>query len=759
MLDLGTAIGYLMLDTSGFTEGFEKAQKDLDSFKDKSKGAAGHIVGIGSALSDVGGALTTSVTLPLVGAGTAMVKFASDTETAFSQFQAKVGDVTGSMEDYKAVMEDVYRNNYGEDMMDVANAMGLIVTQLGEMDGKELQSVAESAFALRDTFEYDISESIRTVDTLMKNFGLTADEAFDYIVKGQQEGLDYSGEFLDTLNEYSVQFRKLGFDADDMFNILIEGAESGAWNLDKVGDAIKEFSIRVIDGSDTTAEAFQAIGLNADEMYDKFAKGGESAKEAFNETIDALFALEDPMEMNIQGVSLFGTMWEDLGPEVVRQLGDIEGKTLDVTGAMEGLKDVKYNNLEGALGGLARSIQLAGASLGEYFIPYVEEGIEFVNGLVDQFEALDDGTKELIIKIGLVAAAVGPLLLVGGKLITGLGSIIGLLSGAGGITGILSTLSGPVGVAIAAVGLLAAAWATDFDGMREKTSETVGKISEALSELDGTLEGLQQAWDENFLGIQTSTSYILDSIFNAVNTSLDDITMQLGAFGDLFRQDWDSLWQSIEELVPVHTQTIALLTNDGLLNTIMTLVDVGPHFLEEAGNFFSGLPQACQENYEQTEAWFKEHIPWLAYPLEEMGEPFRQAASDAFNHVLQGFQDAWGAIESWIREKTIWLGSQVADWLNIPVRESTGSKGGGFGSHASGLDYVPYNGYKAELHEGERVLTKQENQQYSSKSSPARVYVTVYNTQPIDQNTAKRVSRDIGRETAKELRGRGISIV
>ena len=98
-----------------------------------------------------------------------------------------------------------------------------------------------------------------------------------------------------------------------MFTIFQKGAESGAFNLDKVGDAVKEMAIRVVDGSDTTKQGFELIGLNADEMAAKFAAGGDTAKEAFNQTIDALAALEDPLAQNTAGVDLFGTMWEDLG--------------------------------------------------------------------------------------------------------------------------------------------------------------------------------------------------------------------------------------------------------------------------------------------------------------------------------------------------------------------------------------------------------------------------------------------------------------
>lgn len=223
--------------------------------------------------------------------------------------------------------------------------MALVNKNLGDMSAESLQSTTEAAFALRDTFDYDIAESTRAAKAMMDNFGISGEKAFELIATGAQNNLDYSGEMIDSINEYSIQFGKLGFTADDMFNIFQKGADSGAWNLDKVGDAIKEFSIRAIDGSDSTAEGFKSIGLNAAEMTAEFGKGGESAKKAFSETVKALSSIEDPLEKDAAGVALFGTMWEDLGPDVIAQLGDIENSAYSTEDALEEIQDVKYNDL------------------------------------------------------------------------------------------------------------------------------------------------------------------------------------------------------------------------------------------------------------------------------------------------------------------------------------------------------------------------------------------------------------------------------
>lgn len=183
--------------------------------------------------------------------------------------------------------------------------------------------------------------------------------------------LDYSGELLDSISEYSAQFAKMGMDADDMFNIFQKGAESGAWNLDKIGDAVKEMSIRVIDGSDTTREGFELIGLDADEMAAKFSQGGDAARGAFQQTIAALSELEDPLAQNTAGVDLFGTMWEDLGPEVVTQLSAIGEEAYATAEDMASITDVKYDDLNSVMEELKRNLDLLLIPLGESLIPLV----------------------------------------------------------------------------------------------------------------------------------------------------------------------------------------------------------------------------------------------------------------------------------------------------------------------------------------------------------------------------------------------------
>ena len=340
------------------------------------------------------------------------VSGADNMKQAMNQYIASTGKSSDETERYQNILEDIYANNYGEDFMDIANGMATVEKQLGELDDTKLQEVTESAFALRDIFEYDISESTRAAKALIDNFGIDGQKAMALIATGAQNGLDYSGELLDSISEYSVQFEKLGFSADEMFSIFQTGAETGAWNLDKIGDAIKEMSIRVIDGSDTTREGFELLGLDADTMAEKFAAGGESAREAFDQTIEALAELEDPLAQNTAGVDLFGTMWEDLGPEVVTQLSEISDAAYATAEGMSEITDQKYDDMASVMEEVKRNLELLLIPLGEELLPLLEMLSELLLPLIEELLSplmeILAGLLEPI--IGLIATALQPLI-------------------------------------------------------------------------------------------------------------------------------------------------------------------------------------------------------------------------------------------------------------------------------------------------------------------------------------------------------------
>ena len=310
--------------------------------------------------------VSTTMTAGLAAMGTgaiAATKYLADLggewQTATNQVAASTGAAGKELEGLRDVMEDVYAAKYGDSVADVGDAVAMVNRNMANLDQNGLTAATEGALALRDAFEYDVAESTRAAEAIRKNFGSSAEEAFSLIAAGAQNGLDYSGELIDTINEYSSQFAKLGFDADGMFNILQAGADGTAWNLDKVGDAIKEFSIRAIDGSDSTVEAFTSLGYNAENIMATFAAGGEGANDAFFDVLDTLMAVDDQVERDALGVALFGTQWEDLGVEAMEAMANASQAAYDTGDALEQINQVKYNDLDSAIQGIGRQIEVA----------------------------------------------------------------------------------------------------------------------------------------------------------------------------------------------------------------------------------------------------------------------------------------------------------------------------------------------------------------------------------------------------------------
>lgn len=529
----------------------------------------------GDAFTSAGETLTKSVTAPLAAVGTAAIKFSSDSQNAFQQFAAATGTATDEMGKYKDMINNVYKDNFGESINDVAEAMATVNQNMSYLDDSALQRCTEYAYTLSDTFGYDVAESTRAADTLIKNYGVSAREAFNLIAQGAQSGMDYSGEMIDSINEYSVQFKKLGLDAEDMFSIFANGAQNGAFNLDKVGDAVKEFSIRAIDGSDTTKQGFEALGMDAAKMAEKFGAGGDTAKEAFNEVIKGLASMDDPVAQSTAGVNLFGTMWEDLGPQVITSMSTTSDAIDKNKESVEELVNVKYDTLSGALGGLWRTIQVDVLQpIGNQLIPYVTKGINAIQKFTDKWNKLGPATQKTIVKFAAVAAAAGPVLLGFGKVSTGIGtlvsdtgkigSVLKKLTGASGFSGLAKVMTGPFGIAAAAVAATALLIYKNWDRIAPILQKIGDRFVEFWQTVKPQLEPFIEFVEKIASYLKETFGPVVEEIFNfagefivgtfdTIGVAIDALlTMFEGIISFLsgvFKTDWESVWNGCKEFV------------------------------------------------------------------------------------------------------------------------------------------------------------------------------------------------------------------
>lgn len=243
------------LETKSNNTDLSKIKKEMDGVKssaDELRSA------VGDALKEA-----TATATAIGGAVTGAIVSANGEQKALNSLQAQAGLTAEEMTKYKDVLEDVYKGNFGESQEEVANALALIKQTTNETNPSKLKEMTENLFTLSDTFGYDFVETLRAVNMMMEQFGITGEEAFNLIVQGSQKGLNKNGDLLDTINEYSVHYKQLGYDANEFINSLENGSKAGTFSIDKLGDAMKEFGIRSKDTVSSTQEGFALLGYGA----------------------------------------------------------------------------------------------------------------------------------------------------------------------------------------------------------------------------------------------------------------------------------------------------------------------------------------------------------------------------------------------------------------------------------------------------------------------------------------------------------------
>lgn len=596
-----------------------------------------------------------------VAVGAMAVSGAVDLDSAMNSYIAATGTSIDETERYQNVLENIYTNNYGESFEDIAQSMATVTQSLGEMSDESLQEITESAYALQDTFEYDISESVRAAKAMMDNFGVSGEDAMSMIAAGAQNGLDYSGELIDSISEYSTYFSTVGLDADAMFQIFETGAETGAWNLDKVGDAVKEFSIRAVDASDTTAEGFGLLGLDADDMAAKFAEGGEVAEEAFKQTLDALAAMEDPIAQNTAGVDLFGTTWEDLGADVVTSLGDISDGAYDTADALDTIKEVKYDDFGSMLEATSRALEMLLIPLGEALIPILTELIDEVLPILE--ETLPIFTDLIADMMPFISDLISSLLPVLVDIFNQLTEVVAEM-----LPYIMELIEGILPIMVELFEKLA----PPILVLIEELLPVFLELFEALLPILDVLIALLDPIITLFLNMLPP---IIDLIENAIVPFIEII-------GELLTYALAPLQDAIILLGSIWTEKLQGMMSDAS-SIIQALTSVFSGFIDFIAGVFTG-------DWERAWDGIKSIFSGIVSGFSTIFKSPINAIIDGINTFISGVNAI--KIPDWVPE----VGGLSLNIASIPKLRV-------------GIDYVPEDDYPALLHMGEAVLTAEEN--------------------------------------------------
>ena len=429
------------------TTEMNKSQSAFTKFGDQ-------LTGISEKAGKLGDGLTKTVTPAVLALSAAAVLTATNVADATAKIKVNLGGTAEEAERVGGIANDVFKDGWGDSLDSVTTSLLNVKGQLTGISDVDLGAITKMTIALEESLGMDQAESLRGINALMETYGMTAYEAFDYMVTGAQKGLNKTDELGDNLAEYAPLWEQNGYSAQEMFNTLQAGLDAGAYNLDKVNDLVKEFGIRIGDG--TVKAAVEEMGGSWKELYDIWEASGESNDDLFRRMAQNLAAIEDPQEKANALSMLWGSIGEDAGVKVVEALGTVTEQYGEVNGAAQGVIDTLEETQSQKFQAMFRDMTDTLVPLGDILLEMGEEALpileDAVDNLTDAWNDLSPDMQENVVQWTLIAGAAGPIVKIFGGVAGGLGAILKLIPsvtaglGASGVAGALG------GVAPAATG-------------------------------------------------------------------------------------------------------------------------------------------------------------------------------------------------------------------------------------------------------------------------------------------------------------------
>lgn len=338
------------------TEGLNKVANAEDDVKQATDEMKVSVEKSSDGFTVMKGAISNLVSDALNVAVDKFKEMAVSSEQALNSLQVKTGMSTEAVSELKDEMYAIYKDNFGDSLTDVADKIALVAQNIDESDPSKIKSITENAIGLSDAFGSDFEENLRGVNGLMTNMGLTAEEAFDYIAKGSQNGLDKTHELTDNLAEYSQLWGQAGFSAEEMFSILQNGLDSGAYTLDKVNDYVGEFGKALADGR--MGENIKSFSTETQNLFNAWKNGNATIADVFQSSITDLSNMKSQQEALTLATTMWGSLGEDNAMSVITALNNVNDTYKDVSGTMQEINDIQYNDAGSQIEALGRQFEV-----------------------------------------------------------------------------------------------------------------------------------------------------------------------------------------------------------------------------------------------------------------------------------------------------------------------------------------------------------------------------------------------------------------
>lgn len=669
MVNIGSAIGYLMLDTSGFQNGFNSALQDLQIFESKTATTNDKLKGLGSAMNSVGSQLSKKVTLPILGMGVAATKMSSDFNQAMSGVKAISGATGG---EFEALREKALELGAATAFSSQEVAAGMIEMAKA---GWSSQQIIDGMSGVLDAAAAS-GESLATVSTIVADaitsFGLAAADSTrvaDLMAQAANAGTIDIVDIGESMKYAAPLAKALGFSIEDVTTAIaamstagIKGSQAGtslrtmfsgmSSNIKFLGDGFENLEVDVRD-SEGRMRSLKDIVSDMRFVFDKMTQA-QKVQNAEN------IAGKNGMS----GLLSIMTMTQEEYDKLAQTMYDSQGVADETARTMQ-------DNLSMAIEQLGGAFETLAIRIGDVLTPTIRSFVEWLTGVVEKIGQLNPTVLKIITVVAALVAALGPLLLIGAKILTLIAgaktamATLGIAAGA---------LTGPLGIAIAAVAAFAAAWVTNFGGIRDATSEILSAIGNMLKTWFSVLKSL---WDDNFMGIKTTATALFEALKAIFSSGLEIIKGIVKIFTGVLSGDWKQVMEGLKDLA---SGAINLIK--GLFNAFLT--------------FITGILGKIADKVKNK---VKSIINWVKSAIDALKD---LATASAKKSAAQG-KDSFGSSS-----------------------KNTKVKG-----YANGLSYVPYDGFPAILHKGERVLTKTEANDYNQGKSGATYQFTFNSPQEL----------------------------
>lgn len=550
----------------------EQQLEKLEDQAGKSNVALQKIGQAGEAVKEVGGKVTDvgqkmmAVTGAITAVGAASVAAWNTVDEAYDMIAKGTGATGDALEDLQQSFDNVF-SSIPTEAATAGSAIADINTRFG-FTGEVLEDCTKKFIQFAEVNNTDVSTSIANVSRYMGDAGIESSkygEVLDQLTAASQASGISVDKLSESLTKYGAPMRALGFDTKESIAIFA-GWEKAGVNTEIAFSGMK-----------------QAIG--------KWSKSGKDARKEFKKTLDEIAACPDIADATSKAIEVFG---QKAGPDLADAIQGGRFAYEDFLSVVEnssGQLEQTFNdtldpidNVKVAMQGLTSQGAELGGALLETLAPMITALVEKIKELTTWFKGLDDNQKEMVVKIGLVVAAIGPLLIVIGQVTTGIGGLMTLVSTLGPVIGALGAAGGPILLTVAAVGALGAAFllAKDDAGeyydkavkLTDQEAENKGKVDELCGAYDllnqrrqdsfesidaetryekDLFTELQNITDENGnvkAGYEERAKYILGELSSALGTEIEMTGNQI--------QKYDELSSSIEDLI-LKKQANALL--------------------------------------------------------------------------------------------------------------------------------------------------------------------------------------------------------